>query len=191
MVFATQQYDEFRAWTHFVVIGRKTKTNREFYREIGFSFGMSICWNVCTMFLEMDDACVDSACLFRFVYCIRFQLLCVSKTHTISTFPKHSDKHELTKTNVIRNNADNFNGNTIDEHHLLLKFMQLRDRFVWTMVSYGYRNGKLVYQWLLGCYRREKKRTCKTNWQLLISLYRLYNLRKLSTTSMQNFEFKF
>lgn len=90
------------------------------------------------------------------IYCIRFQMCGVVWTHTISTFQKHhwqlgttNGRQELTET-IERNSADNFDGNTIDEHRLLLQFMctfmQLGDKFVWTMVSHGNRDGKSVYQ---------------------------------------------
>lgn len=97
----------------------------------------------------------------RFIYCIRFRLLlcCVRMcactmvwTYRIRTSQKPTidNLKQIGPKIVVRNNADNSNGNTIDEHHLLLQFMrtfmQLGDKFVWAMASHGYRNGKSVYQ---------------------------------------------
>ena len=146
---------------------QKTKSNQEFYRKIGFCFGMSICWNVYNVFLLLITKCTMQA-LIQHVY--SFHLL-----HSISVVVcvrfsadnQHNfEKHywELRTNQSYQNNVDNSNGNTIDEHHLLLQFMrtfmQLGDKFMWAMVSHGYRNGKIGIPYYSVGERDEKKIPC-------------------------------
>lgn len=109
--------------THFSLIGRKNKNqSEEFYRKIGFRLECQFV-EMCTVFLLVTkwtmQALIQHVYSFHLLHSISVCCVFGCALRCGTSQQRHCQLEIERSKTIARNNADNSNGNTIDEHHLL------------------------------------------------------------------------